>query len=632
MHFLSLHVVTSLVFIQLLRFAQKRGSRAVNVAAVNYAVAAVLTAVILFAMYGVPKLGEHWPAAALGAVAGIGYFTNLLILLASYRMVGVGITVAFGAMGAVIPVLASLFFWHEPLTPLLWVALGLLPAAAFLLRPVARDKKLTLQGDLFLLLVFAAPGIVGTIHKSSAVFAVGLDEPTKAAALALYQAALFLAAAASNIGYVLWRRMHVARRDLLLGSAVGTVNVAATYCIVLGLSLIPAAVFFPTARSCVIAGSVVLSWFLWKERVTSRQIVGLVVAVAVVVLTTVRFPEQSASRPPTSQESIVQSELMMLEMADAAFAANPVPADGRSPGSFTREQGPRGGATAFRFTADAAKGYFLTKLTPEAAWDRTAGLSFEVKGDGSENWGCLVFVDPGDHPNDPTPDGSDGEPVPVSDYLLRYACLFPLDSTEWRRVTVPWCDLIPELPQGAVPDGSGAFAPSRLKALWVGKSWFWRRFPACGFSLGSIRLERTISMDTTDHTPARGGVPRFAAKVAAGKSVSVLTLGDSLSDKRHWSNRKVLWSELMAKRLTQTHGGEVRLLGGAIGGNQLTHQLLFLPRYLREEPRPGTPWCPPHPRHAPGRDCSRRGASSTRGFHRWAWRRRSGSSFARRRG
>ena len=60
-----------------------------------------------------------------------------------------------------------------------------------------------------------------------------------------------------------------------------------------------------------------------------------------------------------------------------------------------------------------------------AAWDRYEGISFWVKGDGSNLFGSLAVG-----------------PRPYGNYT--YVCYFPLKNTEWHKVIVPWRDLVPE--------------------------------------------------------------------------------------------------------------------------------------------------------------------------------------------
>src|SRR5579883_1735082 len=86
---------------------------------------------------------------------------------------------------------------------------------------------------------------------------------------------------------------------------------------------------------------------------------------------------------------------------------------------------------AVTFTFEGEKGTFVTTpLRGKPEWDQAAGFSFWVKGDGSKGFGGLQFIW-----ND--------------DYGARYDYMFPIDSTEWKKVVVAWRDLIPAMPTPA---------------------------------------------------------------------------------------------------------------------------------------------------------------------------------------
>ncbi len=226
-----------------------------------------------------------------------------------------------------------------------------------------------------------------------------------------------------------------------------------------------------------------------------------------------------------------------------------------------------GDACRFDFAPDARSGFFTAAAKASPAWDNAAGISFWVKGDGSANWGGLEVID-------------------RSDYSLRYAHCFPIDSTDWRKITVPWCDLIPELPAGRLVNLHGGYAPSNFGNIWFGKWYFWRDYPACSFTIDRVALEPSIPLDRSDHTPPQPGTPRLLAKLKAGKPITVVTMGDSLSDERHWANRDVLWSEILVDRIRKEYGSKVQLINPAIGGTQLAQNLILMPRWLKDTPQP----------------------------------------------
>ena len=215
---------------------------------------------------------------------------------------------------------------------------------------------------------------------------------------------------------------------------------------------------------------------------------------------------------------------------------------------------------------EGAKGFMTGSVRATPEWDAAAGFSFWVKGDGSSNWGGIELID-------------------RSDFALRYAVCFPIDSTEWRQIFVPWKDVIPELASPLV-DAKNGYAPSHFGSLSFGKWWYWSVYPAHSYVIDQVQLEKEIQIDKTDYTPVASGTPRLLAKLKEKKPVMIVTMGDSLSDKRHWANKDKLWSEVLSKMIQDKDGSTVKLVNPAIGGTTLSQNCVLLPRWLKDAPAP----------------------------------------------
>ena len=235
-------------------------------------------------------------------------------------------------------------------------------------------------------------------------------------------------------------------------------------------------------------------------------------------------------------------------------------------GKIELVEGKVGEACQFSFVEGARTGLATLWVNATSTWDQADGFSFWVKGDGSDSWGGLELID-------------------GNDYRLRYGYCFPIASTGWTKVTVPWRDVIPEL-GGPLVDARGGFAPSKFRNFWFGKWFYWRDYPAHTFAIDEVRLELRIDLGPPAPAPQKAGTPRFLEELRARKPVTLVTMGDSLSDKRHWANRQTLWSEVLAKQLQATFGAEVKLVNPAIGGTTLSQNLILMPRWLRETPEP----------------------------------------------
>lgn len=232
-------------------------------------------------------------------------------------------------------------------------------------------------------------------------------------------------------------------------------------------------------------------------------------------------------------------------------------------------KGKVGGAVRFRFEKDARSTFFTSNIHGAPDWDRAAGLSFWVKGDGTDGFGGLqlIFDD---------------------DFAVRYDLAFPVKGAEWTKVNAAWRDFVPVLPgPRAKPLGTpGGNPPSKISALWFGKWWYWGDYPALSFAVDEVRLAPTIERDERDHRPDGPPLARMFAKLKAGKAVTVVTMGDSLTDKRHWANRETGWVDLLKSRVKEQYGAAVTIIDPAIGGTQLRQNLVLIPTWLDQTPAP----------------------------------------------
>ena len=111
-------------------------------------------------------------------------------------------------------------------------------------------------------------------------------------------------------------------------------------------------------------------------------------------------------------------------------------------------------------------------------------------------------------------------------------------------------------------------------------------YPAHTFTIDEIRLETTIERDAKVYKPEGQPFARVAANFKAGKPVTVVTMGDSLTDVRHHANRKTNWPTLLAEKVKATYKSEVTVHNPAIGGTQLRQNLVLIPRWLDAVPEP----------------------------------------------
>jgi lysophospholipase L1-like esterase len=245
------------------------------------------------------------------------------------------------------------------------------------------------------------------------------------------------------------------------------------------------------------------------------------------------------------------------EVADKNKQKAPIGTAELAPGKF-------GQAVKFTFAGGLGAGFMTGAVRPTPEWNQAKGFSFYVKGDGSTNWGGLELID-------------------KDNYGLRFGYCFPIESTDWQKITVAWQDLMPELSAPLV-DAKNGYAPSRFANFWFGKWFYWRDYPAHSYVIDQIALEKDIPAPAIEN--ASTGLKRFAAKLKAKQAVAIVTMGDSLTDKRHWANQKLVWAEIFAQQLKTNYGSKVQLVNPAMGGTTLSQNIVVMPRWVRQTPNP----------------------------------------------
>lgn len=255
------------------------------------------------------------------------------------------------------------------------------------------------------------------------------------------------------------------------------------------------------------------------------------------------------------------ANLVIAEMDENVFRSS-----ANEKASVRTVEGKFGAAVEFAFAEGAQSAFCTSSLRGDGRWDQADGFSFWVKGDGSKDLGGLQFIFD-------------------DDYAVRYDFAFPLDDDQWKQIVVRWEDLVPVLPgEKSQPlTKEGPNRPSKLSALWVGKWWYWRDYPAISFAIDRIQLEPSITREEPP-TSEDALLQRVAEKLKSGEPINVVTMGDSLTDVRHWANRETNWPTLLAERIEKEFGSKVAAVNPAIGGTQLRQNLVLIPKWSGEAP------------------------------------------------
>ncbi|MDD5482063.1 MAG: CIA30 family protein [Kiritimatiellae bacterium] len=194
--------------------------------------------------------------------------------------------------------------------------------------------------------------------------------------------------------------------------------------------------------------------------------------------------------------------------------------------------------------------------------DGFEGISFKVKGDGSDNYGYITASDR---------------------YGYSYACAFSLKNTQWRPFCVGWSDFIPQGDFEPVNFSGTALVPSGLINFQFGTGWKIshnnKNIPVHEFCVDDLMFEGKIKDQAVK---AKTFLPfeTVLAKLRDKKPVRIFCIGDSITVGVGLKNMdRDRYAKALETMLREKFGyGEIYSESKAVGGSDLVWARTWLPR------------------------------------------------------
>lgn len=235
------------------------------------------------------------------------------------------------------------------------------------------------------------------------------------------------------------------------------------------------------------------------------------------------------------------------------ISADPKPTEGKGAVRFESQVG-----TLFAICCRLFK--------PDETWNRFDGLAFQVKGDGSANFGCIRLQ--------------------AGSYDKAWVGNFPLKDTAWHEVRLAWKDFVPAgLGVAKLGDADG-FKPGDINLIAFGKSWNFttkHEQPKLAFSIDDLRLVSAIRPDRPRVNIAEcPAVSTVVARMKARQSVTLLALGDSITWGTSVRGNANAYPALLGGMLRKYYGYDgITVVSAAIGGSTTSKGRQWLHRDVR---------------------------------------------------
>jgi drug/metabolite transporter (DMT)-like permease len=286
---LTVYIVLSTAFGLIVKDSQVRGQKLLALGAINYITAAIGAWIFLLLLAGEEpgfvgnndrySLQFSPLTLIVGVLAGLGYVVGYFVLLAAVKREGISITMAVIRLSIAIPVILSVFVWHEK--PNTYQIIGIIFVCVSL--PLLSQNRPSGEHHhrkadfIVLFLLFLVGGWCGLAPK---MFVQVSPQDSHE----IFLVFLFCSAAVINVVSLIVFRAAPTLKELLPGIMLGLCNILSNYFLLDALHKLPGIIVFPVASSVGVVLNTTLAVMIWRERLRRPVVVGIVISVLALVL------------------------------------------------------------------------------------------------------------------------------------------------------------------------------------------------------------------------------------------------------------------------------------------------------------------------------------------------------------
>lgn len=228
-------------------------------------------------------LGGSSATLICGGAGGLLFVAALVCMQTSIRRSGATLTTAFARLGLLVTLGVSILIFRESPAPVQLAGIGLALCALLLLRDknTGSAGSRTAAGFGLLLLTMLTGG--GGDAMAKIFEQIGPEAESRLYFFYLFATALVLCG-----GLLLWERRktgkHILPGELAAGILVGIPNYFSSYLLLRALQSLPASLAYPTYSAGTILLVLLLSALLFRERLSGKQIPGILLILTALVL------------------------------------------------------------------------------------------------------------------------------------------------------------------------------------------------------------------------------------------------------------------------------------------------------------------------------------------------------------
>ena len=281
MLYLLLAIVSSTLITLFMRLGEGKIRNNMAMFTVNYLICVVMSRISMGNMDLFTNAEGIHVAVGLGLFSGIMYLVSFVFMQWNMRKNGVVLTSTFTKLGVLVPTIMAIVVFREQ--PKLMQTLGIILAIAAIIIihfDKENDGAAKAVGGSFKIWLLLQLLVSGFTDSLANIY----DKAGSAALKDHYLFYTFLAALALAVIMTFKKKVKVSKWDLIFGFIIGIPNYFSASFLLLALQSVPAIITYPVYSVGTIVAITVGSVVLFKEQISSRKRVALLIVMLALVL------------------------------------------------------------------------------------------------------------------------------------------------------------------------------------------------------------------------------------------------------------------------------------------------------------------------------------------------------------
>lgn len=278
--YIALSALCSLSIAHLLKVGEVKKLRTFNTLTVNYLVAGIFAISWGWYRNKMTDLTSEFFLLLFCLIVGLFFISNFVAYSKSVHKNGVGVTITAMRLSLLIPVLLSVILYKEYLNTLEIVGVLIVFSALVLLVPRRSGGYSEAMGAGWLLLIiFILSGFAdASLKVYQEEFSMHLNELT-------FMGLIFAGAFLIGGTVCIFRKGPlITAPEAKLGALIGIPNLYSSIFLIYALSEISGAIAYPLVNILNVAGGTALGIFLWGDIISTKQWIGLGLALTAILL------------------------------------------------------------------------------------------------------------------------------------------------------------------------------------------------------------------------------------------------------------------------------------------------------------------------------------------------------------